>query len=304
MKPYLFRLPEWLGRIPEWFPGLGGVQIGGRPIFSYGVMLGLSFLIGAILALRLSCRLGADRSKTPGVMLWAAIGAILGARILYFVASAPEAFTLARFFRFQDGGLVAYGGFLGGIGAGIVAARWLKTDLLSTADGIAPALLLGTGITRTGCFLYGCDYGLPTSLPWALHFPRWDNPAITPWIKGNAPAYADHVNKALVTHGAGFSDGVHPTQLLMSINGFIGFAVLMLMLPYRRFRGQLLAAFLIYYGITRFLVELLRGDAIRGVGVMGTPFSTSQLISVLLVPVGVATWVLLARWQQSTASPK
>lgn len=300
MKPYLFRLPEWLGRIPDWFPGLGGVQIGGRPIFSYGVMLGLSFLIGAILALRLSSRLGADRTKTPVVMMWAAIGAILGARVLYFVASAPEAFTLARFFRFQDGGLVAYGGFLGGIGAGIVAARWLRTDLLSTGDGIAPALLLGTGITRTGCFLFGCDYGQPTNLPWALHFPRWDNPAITPWIKGNAPAYTDHVNKALVTHGSGFSDGVHPTQLLMSLNGFLGFAVLMLLLPYRRFRGQLLAAFLIYYGVTRFLVELLRGDAIRGVGVMGTPFSTSQLISLLLVPVGVATWVFLARWQQST----
>ena len=114
MKPYLFRIPEWVGQIPEWIPGLGGTQVGGRPIFSYGVMLGISFLVCAILGLRLSTRLGADKTKTPGLMLWAAVGAILGARILYFVASAPESFTLARFFRFQDGGLVAYGGYIGG----------------------------------------------------------------------------------------------------------------------------------------------------------------------------------------------
>ena len=304
MKPYIFRLPEWLGRIPDWIPGLGGSQIGGRPIFSYGVMLGISFLVCAILGLRLSTRLGADKSKTPGLMLWAAVGAIFGARVLYFVASAPDAFTLARFFRFQDGGLVAYGGFLGGIGASLIYARLNRMDWLTVADGFAPTLLLGTGITRTGCFLYGCDYGQPTKLAWALRFPRWDNPAITPWIKGNAPAYADHVNQALISHGHGFSEGVHPTQLLMSINGFLGFAVLMVLLPYRKFRGQLIAAFLIYYGITRFLVELLRGDAVRGVGVLGTPFSTSQMIGLFLVPVGAALWFYLGRLHESQKRSK
>jgi len=304
MKPYLFRLPEWLGRIPEWIPGLGGAQIGGRPIFSYGVMLGISFLVGAVLGLRISTRLGADRNKLPGMMLWAAIGAILGARILYFVASAPDAFTLARFFRFQDGGLVAYGGIMGGIGASLLCARIMRADWLTAADGFMPGLMLGTGITRTGCFLYGCDFGQPTKMAWALHFPRWDNPAITPWIKGNAPAYADHLNKALITHSQGFSDGIHPTQLLMSVNGFIGFAVLMLLLPYRRFRGQLIVAYMVYYGITRFLVEMLRGDAIRGVGVLGTPFSTSQMISLLMVPAGAALWFFLSRRQQQRETSK
>jgi phosphatidylglycerol:prolipoprotein diacylglycerol transferase len=293
MRPYIFRLPEFLGQVPDWFPLLGGTQLGGRPIFSYGVMLGISFLLGWVLVSFFVERFGYSRRKTNIILLSAAIGAILGARILYFLASARGGFSFAAFFQFQKGGLVAYGGFLGGILSSAVAAVVLKADWWGRADAAAPALALGTGVTRMGCFLYGCDFGKTTDLGWALHFPRWGNPAIEAWIPGGSPAFSQHF------HGTGtlavISQAVHPTQLLMSLNGFLGFVVLMLVLPYRRFRGQALLVFLLYYGVTRFLVELLRGDKIRGTTTLGLPLSTSQFVSVLIILGVVPLWWWLSR---------
>ncbi len=293
MRPYIFRLPEFLGEIPDWIPLLGGTQLGGRPIFSYGVMLGISFLLGWLLSSYFIERFGYSRRRTNHLFVLAGVGAILGARILYFVASARGEFTLFSFFQFQKGGLVAYGGFLGGLLVSAVAAVVMKAEWWGRADAVAPALALGTGVTRIGCFLYGCDFGQQTGAGWALHFPRWNNPATEAWIPGGSPAFSQHF------HGSGtlsvISESVHPTQLLMSLNGFFGFVVLMLVLPYRKFRGQVLLLFLAYYGVTRFLVELLRGDKIRGTTTLGLPLSTSQFVSTLIIIGVVPLWWILAR---------
>lgn len=293
MRPYIFRLPEFLGELPDWIPFLGGTQLGGRPIFSYGVMLGISFLLGWLLSSFFIERLGYSRSRTNRLFLFGGIGAIVGARVLYFMASARGEFTLISFFQFQKGGLVAYGGFLGGLLASGVAAIVMKAEWWGRGDAVAPALALGTGVTRLGCFLYGCDFGKQTGAGWALHFPRWNNPATEAWIPGGSPAFSQHY------HGTGtlsvISESVHPTQLLMSLNGILGFVVLMLVLPYRKFRGQVLLLFLVYYGSTRFLVELLRGDKIRGTTTLGLPFSTSQFVSLLILLGVVPVWFWLAR---------
>ena len=293
MRPYIIRLPEFLGEIPDWVPLAGGTQLGGRPIFSYGVMLGISFLLGWVLSSYFIDRLGYSRRRTNRLFLFAAVGAILGARVLYFVASAPGEFTFHAFFQFQKGGLVAYGGFLGGLLFSGVAALVMKAEWWGRGDAVAPALALGTGVTRIGCFLYGCDFGQRTGLGWALHFPRWSNPATEAWIPGGSPAFSQHF------HGTGtmsvISEAVHPTQLLMSLNGFLGFVVLMLVLPYRKFRGQVLLCFFLYYGVTRFLVELLRGDKIRGTTTLGLPLSTSQFVSLLILLGVVPLWWWLAR---------
>lgn len=295
MRPYIFRLPEWLGSFPDWVPLFGGGQIGGRPLFSYGAMLGLAILTGFMLSLKLIDRLGCDRKRVTGLFIWAIVGALLGARILYFIASAPGKFSFSTFLRFDQGGLVAYGGFIGGFIASFVFAWRTKTDWLAAADGVAPSILLGTGITRTGCFLFGCDYGVPTDLSWGLKFPRWDIPAIANWIPGHSPAYAEHLNQGLVASTQPFSLAVQPTQLFLSASAFIGFALLMLLVPYRRFKGEIILGFLVYYGATRFSWEFLRGDSIRGTGVLGSPFSTSQFISLLVVPIAVIAWALLRR---------
>jgi phosphatidylglycerol---prolipoprotein diacylglyceryl transferase len=293
MRPYIFRLPEFLGEIPDWIPLFGGTQLGGRPIFSYGVMLGISFLLGWMLSSYFIERSGYSRRRTNFLFVLAGVGAILGARILYFVASARGEFTMFAFFQFQKGGLVAYGGFLGGLLTSAVAAVVMKAEWWGRADAVAPALALGTGVTRIGCFLFGCDFGQQTGAGWGLHFPRWNNPATEAWIPSGSPAFSQHF------HDTGtmsvISESVHPTQLLMSLNGFLGFVVLMLVFPYRKFRGQVLLLFLAYYGVTRFLVELLRGDKIRGTTTLGLPLSTSQFVSTLIILGVVPVWWWLSR---------
>lgn len=291
MRPYLFRLPEFLGRIPDWVPLVGGTQVGGRPIFAYGVMLAISFLLGWVLASYFIDRLKVDKRKTNALFLWGSIGALLGARLLYFIASAPGEFSISAFFRFQEGGLVAYGGFLGGIVAGIIPAIVMKADYWSTADAVAPVLALGTGVTRIGCFLYGCDFGATTAGAWALRFPRWNNPAVVEWIPSGAPAWNQHFHGDLAATIEPLSHSVHPTQLLMSLYGFAGFVLIMLVMPFRKFRGQIMLIFLAYEGLARFLVEFLRGDKIRGTTTFGLPLSTSQFLSAGIVAASVPLYL-------------
>ncbi len=295
MRPYIFRLPEWLGQIPDFVPLIGGTQIGGRPLFAYGVMLGLSFLVGWVLSTYFIERLDQDRRKAQILFIVAAIGAIVGARLLYFIASAPDKFSLVAFFRFQEGGLVAYGGFLGGLIVSAIAAVIIKADYLGMADGVAPALALGTGITRLGCFLFGCDFGDATAAAWAVRFPRWSNPGVAQWIPGGSPAFNQHYQGALDRTAEFLSMGVHPTQLLLSLKGFSAFVLVMLLLPHRRFHGEVMLAFLVYYAVVRFLVECIRGDAIRGTTTLGLPLSTSQFVAALIVMAAVPAWIVLRR---------
>jgi phosphatidylglycerol:prolipoprotein diacylglycerol transferase len=292
MRPFLFRLPEWLGELPEW---LGGGRLGGRPFFSYGIMLAIAIAVGWGFSVLLDERLGQRPRELMKIGGWGLVGAILGARVLYFMASAPEEFSLAQFFRFSEGGLVAYGGFIGGFLTTVVVARILKADWWAHADAVAPNLLLATGITRIGCYSFGCDFGMPVAHWFHVRFPQWDMPSVQYWIKGTAPAFAQHYPGGYTVSTPVLSDPVLPSQLIMSMNGFVGFAVLMWLLPYRRFPGQIMLGFLLYYGITRFLIEFGRGDSIRGTSTFGLPLSTSQFISALVVLLAVGLWVARRR---------
>lgn len=298
MRPFLFRLPEWLGKIPDGVPLVGGTQLGGRPVFSYGVMLGTGIALAWLLSYFLLERMGGDRKKFSKVAIWALVGSILGARALYFIASAPNDFTLSAFFRFEDGGLVAYGGFLGGILFSIVVALKTKIDWWSIADAVAPGMLLATGVTRIGCFLFGCDFGQIGGGSTALHYPEWDIAAVGQWINGSSPAHSQEFGKAIDAATPVFSSGLWPTQLMLSLKGFVGFALIMAWIPFRKFRGQMILVFLIYYATVRFLVELLRGDRIRGTETLGLPLSTSQFLAAIIVACAIPLWIYLSKTQR------
>lgn len=295
MRPFLFRLPEWLGRIPDSIPLVGGTQLGGRPVFSYGIMLGTGIVLAWLLSFFLLDRLGGDRKKLARAAAWALVGAILGARALYFIASAPQDFSISAFFKFEDGGLVAYGGFLGGILASVIVGLRVKLDWWTAADAVAPGMLLATGVTRIGCFLFGCDFGQEGGCSAALHYPEWDIASVGMWVHGSSPAYTQEFGKAMEVATPVFSSGLWPTQLMLSLKGFVGFALLMAWFPYRKFRGQLILMFLIYYAVVRFLVELLRGDRIRGTETLGLPLSTSQFIAAAIVLTCIPLWIYLSK---------
>ena len=121
---------------------------------------------------------------------------------------------------------------------------------------------MGQTIGRLGCFAAGCDYGQPCSLPWAVTF---------------TSEYAHRVV------GVPINVALHPTQIYESLATFALFFFLLWLHGARRFKGQVFAAYLLCYSILRFGIEFFRGDADRGF-VFGGALSTSQFISLLLVP--------------------
>ena len=134
------------------------------PIFSYGVMLGTSMVVGWFLALRLAKQDGIPNEQAGAIYMWTAVWAIIGARLLYVITEWQEFSHPLDIFLLNKGGLVAYGGMIGGFLSSWYGCHKRKIPLLRWADVSAPSVVLGTAITRVGCLLYGCDYGRRTDL--------------------------------------------------------------------------------------------------------------------------------------------
>jgi prolipoprotein diacylglyceryl transferase len=154
-------------------------KIGPITIYSLGLLWALGAL-AAVWILRLELkRYGYDPEIAASVVLAAAIAGLLGARLL-FILEEWENFRQAPFeFLFSGAGFSWYGGLL----AGAVAAAWVfkknNLPLPQAADISAPALALGYGIGRIGCFLAGdATWGKVTDVPWAMAFPN----AVAGWV--------------------------------------------------------------------------------------------------------------------------
>ena len=167
MLPVLFTLPT------PWGP---------QPIYAYGVLLGLSLIAGYQIAVRVGARKDGLPEDLLGIAyLAAALCGIAGARLLYVLENREtlRRQPIAGWFDVTSGGVTAYGGFLGGLLGAAAYLAWKRASLAAFADAAAPALALGTVLTRIGCYLYGCDFGtpLPTRAPGWLKalgtFPRW-----------------------------------------------------------------------------------------------------------------------------------
>ena len=288
MYPVLFSIPTPWGAIP---------------IYSYGVMLGSSLLLAWYFIMYMGKRIeGFNRELLASCFTWTAVGAIVGARLLYIFTNIDDYESFGSWFDLRSGGLVAYGGFLGGFLTAWAFWRIKKIPLLPFADLAVPTLASGLMLTRIGCYLYGCDYGRPLkegaagALATAGTFPKWDTDAYPSFacdqtISGS-PAYSHHLAEGLIPEDAIASLAVHPTQLYESLAGLVLFAFSVWLLLHRKFRGQVLVTVGALYGLWRFFIEYLRDDPERG---FAFGFSTSQLISLALIPVCVIAYVQLKK---------
>jgi len=239
------------------------------PIYSYGVMLGLSLVVGWYLTLGLAERDGLPKETMANNYVITAIAAVVGSRILYIVTNLHEFDTFGSMFAMRRGGLVAYGGFLGGFVGSYFFLRKHKIPLLPWADVAVPSLASGLMITRIGCYLFGCDFGQPlaATAPGFLKklgsFPHWAEGTLDNNARG-APAWVHHHNQNLIADDAPYSLPVHPTQIYESL---VGAGLLVLLLVARRhqkFRGQIFLLFTFAYGVCRYMLEVLRDDTERG----------------------------------------
>jgi phosphatidylglycerol:prolipoprotein diacylglycerol transferase len=250
-------------------PVLFHVPVLGLPVYAYGFMLGLGLVIGWNLAL-LECR----RRGWPLAPLMRGIPvviacALLGSRWLYLASHLDQAGTVADWFRLSAGGIVAYGGFLGGIAGAALAFGRGGLGFLNMADLMTPSVALGTVLTRIGCFLNGCDFGVPTTAPWGVAFPP------------GSPAWRLH----------GRELPVHATQLYEAGAALVLFGAVLWVARRARVPGQVFLFFFTCYGMARAAIELLRGDPSRGL-LLGLP--TSQALGLATALLGLLAWPLLA----------
>jgi phosphatidylglycerol:prolipoprotein diacylglycerol transferase len=206
-----------------------------------------------------------------------AIAAVVGSRILYILTNLSEFDSLGSLFAMRRGGLVAYGGFLGGLAGSYFYLRSYKIPLLPWADVAVPSLASGLMITRIGCYLFGCDFGQPLkdgAPAWLKKlgtFPRWPDGTLDQG--GGSPAFAQHTKLDWIanhpdlprlTSASTASHPVHPTQLYESLVGAFLLVLLLWARRKQKFRGQIFLLFFFSYGVLRYLLEVLRDDAERG----------------------------------------
>jgi phosphatidylglycerol---prolipoprotein diacylglyceryl transferase len=175
--------------------------------------------------------------------------------------------------KFWAGGLTYYGGFLGATAAAVFLLRRDKFPFWKAADMAGFAIPMGLAFGRMGCLLAGCCFGAETTLPWGLSFPP------------RSPASEAQAKEHAIESVRMWSHPVHPTQVYESAASLlVAFVCFYVVLPRKRYDGQVFAAFLALYAIARAIVEVLRRDA-RG-GLFG--LSTSQLIGIGLVVAAIA----------------
>jgi phosphatidylglycerol:prolipoprotein diacylglycerol transferase len=244
------------------------------PIYSYGVMLGLSLVIGWYLTLTLADRDGLPKETMANCYVVTAVAAIAGSRVLYILTNLDEFKTFADLFALRKGGLVAYGGFIGGyLGSWAYLSR-NRVKLMPWADVAVPSLASGLLVTRIGCYLFGCDFGkrLSDTAPGFLKklgtFPHWAQGTVE--SGDGSPAFVRHLEIFRGTPlGAELtrtnaSLPVHPTQIYESLCGLLLLLLLLWQRKHQKFRGQIFFTFVFGYGFLRFLLEILRDDVERG----------------------------------------
>lgn len=268
-------------------------EIGGFPLRSFGLMVVLGFLLGSHFFTKWGLRGHTDspelRARLDALPMWVLGGVVGGARLMYVVVEVLRGGPVGQGFLDDplsmlyvwEGGLVMYGGAFGGLLGGWWAAK--KHDL-----GIGNAIDIGTvcafaglAVGRIGCLLVGDDYGseVPENLR-SLPFPI----TITVPEELKEGSLFGNANRGKVLWG---------TQMWMSINAALTAMIGYYWLRRRRYYGQVALRLMAIYAIARYVIEMFRGDAIRGVWFNGA-VSTSQLISVLTFVVCV---VVLWRWR-------
>jgi len=248
-------------------------RIGSFPVYSYGFMLAIAFLIATYIAARQAEKEGIPSQIIFSLGLLLMISAVVGARVFHILQhtrSYGSLTDITGMWASGLSGLAFYGGFILALVVGILYMRWNGLSVSGVTDVLAPSLMLGAGIGRIGCFLAGCCFGKPTSLPWGVTFPE----------------------NSLTTLELGRMEKVHPTQLYSSASLLVIFSILLLLRKHIKLKGILFLLAILMYSVHRFLIDLLRyytpDERMGGL-------ATSQVISIVATVTSIAIMVFITR---------
>jgi phosphatidylglycerol:prolipoprotein diacylglycerol transferase len=250
------------------------VYVLGKDFAVFGIMAVFGTGVGTALAVWLCDRKGVNRTDALLTACMTIVGAMVGAWLLGPLIKLPDVLVnwehykevpLGVFLSWFTGGIVFYGGVIGGALAAFLFCRSFKIPFLPIADIAAAALPLGHAFGRVGCFFGGCCYGVEVSashLFAVVYPPRYDG---------------------LESLSAPAGVSLLAVPLIEAADNIIIFAIILCFLFFTRKNavpGRALALYGLLYGTQRFVLEFFRGDMLRGVygGV-----STSQYISIGII---------------------
>lgn len=243
----------------------------GRTIPMYGVLGVTGALFGMLYILLRAPKFGADRENAVYIYVLGAVGAMIGAKLLFILVEIPDILRALEsgtakpseiILSLANGGMVFYGGLIGGILAAWWCAKIIKTKLTDYLILLVPALALAHSIARIGCFSAGCCYGAETS-SWIGH---------------------TYTNSLTAPNGV----PLLPIQLIEAFGVFLIFIFLVWYTSSPKREHYTLAMYIILYAPMRFILEFFRGDSLRGF-ILG--LSTSQWISAALFIITVL-WLI------------
>ncbi|MEG2372215.1 MAG: prolipoprotein diacylglyceryl transferase [Hydrogenoanaerobacterium sp.] len=268
------------------FPGLGlefhlnriAFQVGSYSIAWYGVIMAIAFLVGISYVMLRTKQFGLDGDRVIDVLLVSVIGAVIGARIYYVAFSwADYKDNLIDVFKIWEGGIAIYGGLIGGVIVGLIMCHFRRVRVLPMLDLAVGGLIIGQAIGRWGNFINIEAFGANTAMPWGMAGPVIEN-----YLTRNAEKLA----------GFGVivdpSMPVHPTFFYESVWCFLGFIAIALFTKRRRFDGELVLLYAVWYGCGRAIIEGLRTDSL-----MLGKFRVSQMLSIIAVLVAVTLWIII-----------
>lgn len=259
------------------------VQIGDFFIGTYGLFVALGLLVGLFVSDRRAQRNGVDRNLILDLALIGVVAGIVGARLTYILVNFRAFLDDPAGHIFTRQGFVFGGGMILAVIICVIYV-WRKGERVwKVADIIAPAIPLGHGIGRIGCFFAGCCWGGVCEVPWAVTFPK----VIGPGGERMGFVYEEHLHAGLIGPEAQRSLPVHPVQLYESLGLILLSVALFWLWKRRRFEGQIFLAYLLAYPVIRFFLEFFRGDSERGVY---GPFSTSQYLSLGVFVIALGFW--------------
>lgn len=247
------------------------VQIGNIPIYSYGTMVVIGFLLALWRGMRVCTRRmatepeGSPRRIKPDDffdlgMLGLLIG-LIGARITFILLSEKNNWLEAL--RHWQSGLSLHGGLFAGIVFLVLFCRKRKLNILAVGDVAAVSWPLGYAFGRIGCFLNGCCYGGACSLPWGVRFPDEQ-------------------------HFGALTPPSHPIQVYAALINLVVFFVMVQWEKRPRRDGELFYGYLAFYGVYRYAMEAFRAGVTSDYLVPSLHLTETHIISVLMIAVGLA----------------
>ncbi|MHB1420307.1 MAG: prolipoprotein diacylglyceryl transferase [Bacillota bacterium] len=230
-------------------------ELGPVHINTFGMTIALGILAALILSYREARRKGLDPEIILDFALYALVGGVVGARLLYILLYNPAYYLEhpAKVFSIQQGGLSIHGALLGGFLVALWFVRKHRISFWKLADTLAPSLALGQAIGRVGCDVFG----VPMQRAW-------------PW---GVP-----VNGQLL----------HPAQAYEFLLNYLAFFILWRYRKKTRYDGQLFLIYVIMYSLIRGVVELFRINP-----VLFGPFTVAHGVSLLFILAAVAAMYYL-----------